>query len=444
VRELTPVGVEEFAARLEPLRTGVPAGPVAVAVSGGPDSLALLHLAHHWARRRGCAVSVYTVDHGLRPEAAAEASGVAALAARYGRPHRTLVWRGAKPTRGVQAAARDARYALLGQACRDDGIGDLLVAHHRDDQAETLLHRIARDTGPDGLAGMAPTRDLDGVRLLRPLLDLPKARLLATCEAAGLMWVDDPSNADARFARGELRTLAPALADLGITAERLGRLAEAMGRVRLALDGFAAQWMAVHGIIGAGGDADLDRAALVATPPVLRRRLIERVLRAVGGASYPPRGERLAALIGWTEDDADGVRTLSGCRVEKRAGRLRVVRDWRQAERPIVVAAGDRARWDGRFEIVNTTAAPVRVGACGEEGWRRWRRAFAAGGGSMPHGVRLALPAVADLDGRIVLPHLHPADAASGWHGGAVRARFRPRVPLFALDADAIIAVCRP
>jgi tRNA(Ile)-lysidine synthase len=438
--EFSSLTAEEFAASLDPLlctQTGV----LGVAVSGGPDSMALLYLADAWARQRGRALQIYTVDHGLRPEAAVEATRVGQACAMAGRPHRILRWAGAKPSSGIQAAARRARYELMAHACRDDGVVDLLLAHHLDDQAETLLHRIDRGTGPDGLAGMARVRKFDGVRLLRPLLDVPKARLLATCRSAGVEWIDDPSNRDPRFARTELRDLAPALCDAGVTPSRLGRLALAMASARAALDRFAAEWMTQHAAVLPVGVVRMDRAALVAAPSVLRRRLADRALRAIGGNRYPLRSDGLERLLAWIEADRpeQRVRTLAGCRVEVAGDGLTILRDWRQAARPVVVAAHGRGSWDSRFEIENPTSAPVRVGVCGGEGWRRWRRtaqsSALAGAQTVAHAARLALPAVVDLDGGIGLPHLVcSAPAPSGWVGEDVRIRLRPMVPFLTND----------
>lgn len=435
-----PIDLAAFADRLDPLIAGT-AGPVAVAVSGGPDSMALLYLADHWARQHNRPLLVYTVDHGLRPSAAAEAHAVAAAAASCGRRHRVLAWTGPKPATGLQQTAREARYRLLLAACRADGAAALLLAHHLDDQAETLLHRIGRDTGPDGLAGMARSREVQGVRLLRPLLDLPKARLLATCEAAGLTWSDDPSNHDPRFARTGLRELAPVLSAAGVTPGRLGRLAAAMATARRAMDRQADAWMAAHAEVGATGAAALDLAALAAAPPLLRDRLVDRALRVVGGSYYPARGDRLARLLEWIATDrrSPRARTLAGCRIEADGRYLTILRDWRQAAGPVVVAAGSRALWDGRFEVDNPTRRPVRVGVCGAEGWRRWRRIAGGHAGptaaTIPHAARLALPAVVDLDGVIALPHLVAGTPAlSGWVGDAVRVRFRPSVPVPVTD----------
>jgi tRNA(Ile)-lysidine synthase len=203
-----------------------------LAVSGGPDSTALLVLAARWAKllRRGPKLTAVTIDHGLRPEAAREAAAVKQLARKLGVAHRTLRWRGRKPGTGLQEAARNARYELLAQAAARDGVGHILTAHTLDDQAETVLFRMARGSGLVGLTGMAPVAPLPArakheIFLVRPLLHLPKARLIATLQAAKIGYAEDPSNHDPRFTRARLRTLLPALAREGLDARGLARLA---------------------------------------------------------------------------------------------------------------------------------------------------------------------------------------------------------------------------
>src|SRR5690606_8891238 len=195
-------------------------------------------------RRKGFTLHVFTVDHGLCKEAAAEARYAGVLAQELGVPHRILRWKGEKPASGIQAAARKARYRLLLEACRKVGAGDLLVAHHLEDQAETFLLRLARGSGVDGLAAMKPVRLLSEgephVRLLRPLLDLPRERLHATVARSGLVPVSDPSNEDERFDRVKARKIAEHLAPLGLDAARLARMAGHMARAREALEGAVA------------------------------------------------------------------------------------------------------------------------------------------------------------------------------------------------------------
>jgi tRNA(Ile)-lysidine synthase len=208
-----------------------------LAVSGGPDSTALLVLAARWAKRlkRAPKLVAVTIDHGLRPEAAREAAMVKELARRLGVPHRTLRWRGRKPRTGLQEAARYARYELLAQIATRARFAHILTAHTLDDQAETVLFRLARGSGLFGLTGMAPAAPLplNGVReifLVRPLLHLPKARLVATLAAERIAYAEDPSNRDPRFTRARLRTLMPALAREGLDARGLARLAARLRR----------------------------------------------------------------------------------------------------------------------------------------------------------------------------------------------------------------------
>jgi tRNA(Ile)-lysidine synthase len=208
-----------------------------LAVSGGPDSTALLVLAARWAKRlkRAPKLVAVTIDHGLRAEAAREAAAVKRLARRLGVAHRTLRWGGRKPKTGLQEAARDARYRLLAQAAASAGYAHILTAHTLDDQAETVLFRLARGSGPMGLAGMAHVSPLpvgaDRMGfLLRPLLHIPKARLVATLRAAGVAYSEDPSNLDPRFTRARLRALMPDLAREGLSARGLSRFAARMRR----------------------------------------------------------------------------------------------------------------------------------------------------------------------------------------------------------------------
>jgi tRNA(Ile)-lysidine synthase len=233
--EAAPVSAAEANALFASLAS---APAVILAISGGPDSTALMALAARWraARKRGPELIAVTIDHGLRPEAAAEARAVKRQAAQLGLAHRTLRWRGHKPTSGLQEAARAARYGLLIDAARRARASHIVTAHTLDDQAETVLIRMARGSGPTGLCAMMHETLLDGVVLARPLLDLPKVRLIATLAALGLPFADDPSNRDPRFTRARLRGLMPALAEEGIDAWRLALLARRLRRAEATIE----------------------------------------------------------------------------------------------------------------------------------------------------------------------------------------------------------------
>ena len=218
-----------------------------LAVSGGPDSTALLVLAARWAKglkqrlKRAPQLVAVTVNHGLRKEAAGEAAAVKRLARRLGVSHQVLRWRGNKPKSGLQEAAREARYRLLAQAAERAGYGHILTAHTLDDQAETVLFRLARGSGVVGLGGMAhaspvPVSGEGAIFLVRPLLRIPKARLIATLQVARIAYSEDPSNRDPRFTRVRLRALLPELAREGLDARGLARFAARMRRVEATIE----------------------------------------------------------------------------------------------------------------------------------------------------------------------------------------------------------------
>lgn len=221
-----PVTTEEAAALLEPFRK---VKRFVLAVSGGPDSTAMMGLAAEVraAQGRGDDVAV-TVNHGLRPEAVQEAVEVSSLAAGMGLSHFIMPWRGEKPRTGVQEAAREARYEILFDMARSTGSEAIMLAHTLDDQAETVLMRLFRGSGVAGLGGMQVRTKRKGLILARPLLGVRKARLVATCKARGWPYANDPSNRDEKFLRPRLRRLMPLLAEEGLTVERLAILARRM------------------------------------------------------------------------------------------------------------------------------------------------------------------------------------------------------------------------
>src|SRR6202022_1937497 len=209
---------------------------IVLAVSGGPDSIALMWLAARWRRAlaRGPRLIAVTVDHGLRAEAAREARDVKRLARALDVPHRTLRWTGTKPNTGLPAAARSARYRLLAQAARQNRATHILTAHTRDDQAETLLMRLLRGSGIAGLAAMGRESERDGLLLARPFLHVSKSQLIATLKRAKLGFADDPTNRDPSFTRPRLRTLMPVLAAEGGDTRNLARLASRLARANQA------------------------------------------------------------------------------------------------------------------------------------------------------------------------------------------------------------------
>ena len=258
-----------------------------LAVSGGPDSTALLVMAAEWAG--GPALHAATVDHGLRPESADEAADVGRLAARLGLPHAILRWEGEKPRTSLQARAREVRYDLLTREAARVGAGVVVTAHHLDDQAETVLMRLARGSGLAGLAGMAARARRGPIEIARPLLDMPKAELVAFCDARGLSYTRDPSNENPAFARPRWRRLSASLAAEGLDAPGLARLARRAATAEAALAATAA---AAEGRLGLATGV-CDAAALAAEPAEIARRVLAHAVMSYGGEPPLEAMERL-------------------------------------------------------------------------------------------------------------------------------------------------------
>ncbi|MET4385850.1 tRNA(Ile)-lysidine synthase [Bradyrhizobium sp. F1.4.3] len=314
-----------------------------LAVSGGPDSVALMWLAARWQRSlaRGPQLVVVTVDHGLRPEAAREAREVKRLATALALSHRTLRWRGAKPKTGLPAAAREARYRLLARAARAAGATHVLTAHTRDDQAETLLMRLLRGSGIAGLSAMARVTERDGIVLARPLLDVPKSQLIATLKRAKLGFADDPTNRDTAFTRPRLRALLPQLAAEGGDIRNLTRLAVRLSRANAAVevltDG-AERFLRLRD----RGDAphrpgmrSFEAAAFATLPEEVRLRLLLRAVNALGHEGPAELGKVESLMAALEKAMSAGPRasttgrpalkqTLAGALISLAGGRIHV------------------------------------------------------------------------------------------------------------------------
>jgi tRNA(Ile)-lysidine synthase len=357
-----------------------------VAVSGGSDSMALLHLLAE-ARQNpdgpgSEALQVVTVDHGLRPEAATEAEMVAAAAAALGLPHTTLRWQGAAGPGwdgqgNLSDAARRARYGLMAAWAREAGLQAVALGHTADDQAETLLMRLARGAGIDGLSAMAPERASGGMLWLRPMLGLTRAALRADLQARGVVWAEDPSNQDARYTRVRFRRALADLAPLGLTAEGLAAVAAQLQSTRAALD---VQMLALaeRAVRRDHGDLLIDPEPLAAAPAEIRRRLVEACLRWITRADYGPRAPALAGFIAALM--AGEAATLHGCRLVNANGGLRLCREAGKVPGPVPQGQV----WDRRWQISGPMVPGAEIGALGAEGlaqlpdWRTLGRPRAA------------------------------------------------------------------
>ncbi|MGH1398061.1 MAG: tRNA lysidine(34) synthetase TilS [Alphaproteobacteria bacterium] len=288
---------------------------VAVAVSGGPDSVALWGVVRVWAEVRGIDVHALHVDHGLRDGSADEA---AVLAARI-KGLQVLQWDVPSDVR-VQEEARKARYRLMAEYCAAEGIGHLLLAHHRDDQAETVLFRLAKGSGLDGLGGMRSVQDYDAdLVLVRPFLEVDKADLVAYCAERGVPYFNDPSNENDDFARVRLRQARDVLEGEGLSAKRLAITARRFQRARDALDEIAGEVFADCALNKKSKRIEFDLSLVNSHPEEIVLRVVLRAMAMIGAQrDYAPRLERVEDLVvDLMADAAFRKRTLGGVIFER-------------------------------------------------------------------------------------------------------------------------------
>jgi tRNA(Ile)-lysidine synthase len=382
---------ERFRAEIGRLHPG---GGLGLAVSGGGDSIALLHLAALWAHRSGARLEVASVDHGLRPESAEEARGVAIESEALGLSCALLRWEGAAGRGNLQARARDARSRLLADWAESRGLAAIATGHTRDDQAETVLMRLARGSGVDGLCGIPARARRAGALWLRPLLGVGRAELREWLSARGVVWRDDPSNMAVRFDRVRARQALANLSPLGIDAGGLTATATHMARARVALESMAD---AIAATAGHCGERYLRVRDLCEAPDEIALRALAAALSATSGNPYRPRFAGLTSLLEALRTAASGGgRTLHGCRIVALGDRetILIAREPAAAEAAVPVASGV---WDGRWSVRVNGAGMVR--ALGEAGLGALRAAARAGAwrapgawGGAPRSARLSAP----------------------------------------------------
>ncbi len=367
----------------------------AVAVSGGADSLALCLLAAGWAKETGRHLVALSVDHGLRAASRQECDKLHDTLTIKGIEHHILTWVGEKPTSGIQAAAREARYQLMSRWCLENQIEDLMVAHHQDDQAETFLLRLARGSGVDGLGAMKPIVQQAGIRLLRPLLTIPKERLTSTLETMGQEWVEDPSNQNEDFDRVKIRKNMALLQDLGLTSDRLSQTAQAMQRAGDALQRMTRNWLKEHVRLFEEGYCVIAQTGLDGLEDEIRLRSLARIGMVISGEIYPPRLERLQRLSMSLKNGSDA--TLMDCRWIVRKDDILVCRETRHGEVP-----------DNLYQIDYPHSFPsLKLRILGQEGWKQLlKQRTGKDDFDLPKPVIYSLVSFWDEEGVLAVPHL--------------------------------------
>ncbi len=367
-----------------------------MAVSGGGDSMALLLLAQAWAQAQGHDLHAVTIDHGLRPEAAAEAAFVAAVCARLGIDHTTIAWHGRKPDSGLPQAAREARYRLLERHAKAIGADVILAAHSADDQAETVAMRLARGGGSGrGTAGMARRTLLpDGTVLARPLLATSRAELRHYLASVGQGWIEDPTNRDEAYERVRVRR---ALAAAPQRREALLQLALAAGRWRAVVARDAAGLLDRCVTRLPGLVLELDFVAASRAPEPVLVAALQSLIAAAGGSRHFVSPASLAPILSGV--GRRSATTLGGALIECGPKRLRFWRERRNLARA-AIAAGESLLWDGRLEIANRSQQPIRIGPPDIGTLDRIAAARRQRGLTAPHRALASAPVIADAASR--------------------------------------------
>jgi tRNA(Ile)-lysidine synthase len=366
-----------------------------------------MHLLHAWAAP-GCVIAL-TVDHRLREGSDHEAAQVGLWCKALGVPHRTLVREAGAARRGAtaspQAAAREARYGLLEGWCRREGVRHLFIAHHGDDQVETFLMRLARGSGLDGLAAMAPKTCRGSITVCRPLLGFAKTELEATCRVRGQRWIEDPSNRNPASTRVRFRQTRDLLAAEGLTDRRLLATIGHLQRARAALNRDAETLLAECCDWNGWGGAEVRVPALLRVPEEIALRVLSHILSTTAGAHYGPRFQSLERL--WRTLQEGGPRgvTLCGCILRRRGDALAVWREPAAIEDRREIARGNDVLWDGRFQIALGADAPDQAFAVSAATAAAWRLALAeTPAPAVPAAARGTVPMLADDKGVAMLP----------------------------------------
>jgi tRNA(Ile)-lysidine synthase len=410
----------------------------ALAVSGGPDSMALMRLAARWLSLKGREpgqIAVLTVDHGLRPEAADEAAFVAKEAARLGFAHATLNWSGDKPKTGIQAAARTARYELMAAYCRKHRLACLATAHTEDDQAETLIMRLRRGSGLDGLASMARLSERGGVPLIRPLLGFSKARLTAYLTSLNVPFASDPSNANAAFERVRVRAAMKALAAAGIGRPALALTAARLSRSREALSATATGFLESHFSVTPLAQGRISLEAFSKLPDEIALRVLSQALALTGGRDEPPRMAKAERLLGELRGRAREA-ALGGCLIISAGGTLNFYREpGRMGRAGAACAPRNNAIWDGRFVLMLAADldASFSVAPLGTAGWSICRKALKEQGKSAQVNRLAALTSPALWQGSrlVAAPGVDPSGQLFPRETASFRYRIAPRLSNF-------------
>lgn len=356
--ESSPLTTEEFREIMRAIDISSPK-KVAVAVSGGSDSMALTLLLNEWCANQNIHLTVLTVDHGLRDNSAAETGQVKEWLSQKVITHHILQWQGIKPDANIQDHARNARYELMGNWCAENDVEHLFLAHHMNDQAETFLIRMLRGSGVDGLSAMEKSTpfpfhkmDNNNLQILRPLLEIESGRLLATIKAADQDYIQDPSNQDKKYTRVQIRSLLKETEIEGFNVEKLSSTAMRMRRVRSLLEEMTNKAESDFVNYSSFGYASLSKKNVLGLHEEIALRLISKIIKKVGGNTYAPRHKKLEKLYVNLQKSKFPGQTLAGVLIFKITDEeIILARETKNIEEHINVTDVEQSLWDNRFEV---------------------------------------------------------------------------------------------
>ena len=402
---------------------------LAVALSGGSDSMALVLLMNEWARTRGGKITALTIDHKLRPKSGLEAKNVRVWMQRCGIRHKILSWSGVKPQTAIQSKARNIRYQLIDDWCRDNHVLHVVLGHTADDQAETYLIRLFCKSHSTGLAGMSSIREMEHCRLLRPLLATRRQVLRNFLTQRGQIWLDDPSNEDLRYGRTGVRNL---LKSGFFSTSSLCETANDYGCLRIDTEKAIDQLLALAGILDPAGYFIIDRMNLRNLDTNAGLLALGRSITSVGGNWHSPHSASLKNIFDVCVGSTSKTRTLGRCLIIPKPTKIIICREARNLPDTQRLVSGTSFSWDGRVRVTVGTIPRGywRIGIAGGLAWAdkgpqntaymRWR--------ALPRAVRMSLPVLIGPMGIFSAPLL--TYNRGGEEGIDVKMVFEPNRPL--------------
>ena len=395
---------ESFALSMQKLGISKTRPKIAVAVSGGGDSLALTVLMQEWVTARGGEMLTLTVDHKLRPNSSAEAKCVQKLMRTRGISHDILTWEGNKPATHVQEMARKARYKLLLSTCKQRGFPFLAIAHNLEDQIETFWMRLTHGSGLDGLSAMAPVRVTEGVSVIRPVLPFSREQLRATCLQHDMEWIEDPSNANKKYLRPKLRAFENLLKKEGLTPERLAQTVQKLEDARQALQVMTDTTFAECVLLHPEGYATLKTEKWKQSPHEIQRRVLTQILMILSPQPYPSGFGAIEQTRIELHNQFFSGKTLTGCEIfPGRTGGILLTRESDAVESRVRVQK--MMVWDGRFAVSGFSGKLLDIGALGEKGLYELKKNM-ENSGTLPFKVKRVLPALWQGKNLLAVPHL--------------------------------------